>query len=135
MNYENTSYSDDENKAADGKGDKAKKPEVTKEIKNGAVVEAPIMQEESVSAPAAKKSKPQAVKSAAPPKKEEVKIDDIKLELKKSSDPVDLKAKKDKTDSYSDDWGDSDLNLEDKGEKRKSVESKKNDKAPPAQQK
>ena len=44
-----------------------------------------------------------------------------------------MKAKKDKTDSYSDDWGDNDLNLEDKGDKRKSVESKKDDKAPPAE--
>lgn len=141
MNYEETAFSDDENKAADGKGDKAKKPEVTKEIKDGAVVASvsePFVQEESVSAPAAKKSKPQAVKSAAPPKKEEKKLEDLKVEQKKSSEPVDLKAKKDKTDSYSDDWGETDINhinLEDKGDKRKSVESKKDDKAPPAEQK
>jgi len=74
VNYENTSYSDEENngKAADGKGDKAKKPEVTKEINgNSIVTKEPLIPEpveESVSAPAAKKSKPQAVKSAAPPK-------------------------------------------------------------------
>ena len=135
VNYEETALSDDEK---DGKNDKAKKPEVTKEIKDGAVVASvsePIIQEESVSAPAAKKSKPQAVKSAAPPKKEDKKVEDLKVEKKKSSEVTDLKAKKDKTDSYSDDWGDTDLNLEDKGDKKKSVESKKDDKAPPAEQK
>lgn len=38
VEYENTPYSDDEDKPADGKGGKAKKPEVTKEIKDGAIV-------------------------------------------------------------------------------------------------
>lgn len=60
VEYENTPYSDEENdgKAA-GKGDKSKKPEVTKEVngKNN-VIKEPELVEESVSAPAAKKSKP-----------------------------------------------------------------------------
>lgn len=80
-----------------------------------------VEEEEIVSMPAAKKNKPEAVRSAAPPKKAptvETKVEELKLDDKKQSskEKDDKKAKKDKTDSYSDEWGaDDDLDLEDKG--------------------
>ena len=44
------------------------------------------MEEEAVSAPAAKKSKPQAVKSAAPPQgKKDDKVENLKVDDKKKS--------------------------------------------------
>ena len=85
-----------------------------------------VEEEEVVSMPAAKKNKPEAVRSAAPPKKApkvetkvETKVEELKLDDKKQSskEKDDKKApKKEKTDSYSDEWGaDDDLDLEDKG--------------------
>lgn len=80
-----------------------------------------VEEEEIVSMPAAKKSKSEAVRSAAPPKKapNEKKVEELKLDDKKQSSKEKEeapKAKKEKTDSYSDDWGDNDLELEDKGD-------------------
>jgi hypothetical protein len=82
-----------------------------------------VEEEEVVSMPAAKKNKPEAVRSA-PPKKAppvEKKVEELKLEDKKQSSKdkkEEIPApKKDKTDSYSDEWGaDDDLDLEDKGQ-------------------
>jgi len=79
-----------------------------------------------VSKAPAKKGKPEAVRSA-PPKKAapvEKKVEDLKLDDKKQSskDKKDAPAaKKDKTDSYSDEWGDNDLDLEDKGDKNNAL--------------
>lgn len=81
-----------------------------------------VEEEEIVSMPAAKKSKPEAVRSAPPKKAQnEIKVDPLKLDEKKQSskdkdDPQNVK--KEKTDSYSDDdWGDNAIELEDKADK------------------
>lgn len=63
------------------------------------------------------------MKSAAPPKQAQVEKNNNKQskeDLKQISDSKDdtQKQKKDKTDSYSDDWGDNDIELEDKGDKQ-----------------
>ena len=104
LNYEKTSDSGDEKdgKEVDNKNNKG----VTKEIKNGNIVEskdAPAkpaaavdVVEEVVSKPGAKKSKPEPVRSAAPPKKDDKK-DANKKEVKQKTE-----------ESYSDDWGDND---------------------------
>lgn len=103
LNYEKTSDSGDEKdgKEADNKNNKG----VTKEIKNGNIVEskdsaakpaaAIEVLDEVQSKPAAKKSKPEPVRSAAPPKKDD-----------KAANKKDVKQKTE--ESYSDDWGDND---------------------------
>ena len=81
-----------------------------------------VEEEEVVSKAPAKKNKPEAVRSAAPPKKAapvEKKVEELKLDDKKQSskEKEEVKqVKKEKTESYSDEWGaDDDLDLEDKG--------------------
>ena len=68
----------------------------------------------------AKKSKPEAVRSAPPKKKDDKKVEDLKKEEeeKKKAKEKEEKVKKEKSDSYSDEWGDNDFDLEDKGDKK-----------------
>jgi len=88
-----------------------------------------IFEEEVVSMPN-KKSKPEAVRSAPPKKKDDKLVEDLKKEEEekkkaKEKEEKAKKEKKDKSDSYSDEWGDNDFDLEDKGDKKPVAEEPK----------